>query len=243
MSHVMSPWVQALAPTGRLRASINLGNPILAAQGPSGPQGVSVDLATELARQLGVKLDCVVHDTAAASVQVVRAEGADVGFFAIDPLRGEGIGFTAPYVLIEGSYLVTTNSPIRANEEVDRAGVRIAVGKGSAYDLFLSREIKHAELVRAPSSPTVVDTFVTQMLEVAAGVKQQLEADMRRYSGHRLLPGRFMVIQQAMGLPKGRGEGARQALAQFVEHMKTSGFVAEALKRHRIQGASVAPAA
>ena len=243
MNHAISTWVQALAPTGRLRASINLGNPILAARGPSGPQGVSVDLATELARQLGVELDCVVNDTAAASVQVVREEGADVGFFAIDPVRGEGIGFTAPYVLIEGSYLVPTNSPIRANEEVDRSGVRIAVGQGSAYDLFLTREIKHAELVRAPSSPAVVDTFVTHMLEVAAGVKQQLEADMRRYSGYRLLPGRFMVIQQAMGLPKSRGEPARLALATFVEHMQTSGFVANAMKRHRIEGASVAPAA
>ncbi len=238
-----SAWAQALAPTGRLRASINLGNPILATRGASGPQGVSVDLANEWARRLGVGLDCVVNDTAAASVQAVREERADVGFFAIDPVRGEGIGFTAPYVLIEGSYLVPLHSPIRANEEVDRAGVRIAVGQGSAYDLYLSREIKHAELVRAPSSPAVVDTFVAQMLEVAAGVKQQLEADMLRHSGYRLLPGRFMVIQQAMGLPKSRGELARLALAAFVEEMKASGFIADALKRHRIEGASVAPAA
>ncbi len=238
-----SAWAQALAPTGRLRASINLGNPILASRGASGPQGVSVDLANEWARRLGVGLDCVVNDTAAASVQAVREERADVGFFAIDPVRGEGIGFTAPYVLIEGSYLVPLHSPIRANEEVDRAGVRIAVGQGSAYDLYLSREIKHAELVRAPSSPAVVDTFVAQMLEVAAGVKQQLEADMLRHSGYRLLPGRFMGIQQAMGLPKTRGELARLARAAFVEEMKASGFIADALKRHRIEGASVAPAA
>jgi polar amino acid transport system substrate-binding protein len=243
MNQPLKTLVSSFAPNGRLRASINLGNPILAARGPSGPQGVSVDLATELARQLGVGLELVVNDTAANSVQAVREERADIGFFAVDPMRSDSIAFTPPYVLIEGSYLVPQHSPFRANEEVDQPGVRIAVGKGSAYDLFLTREIKRAELVRAPSSPAVVDVFVAQMLEVAAGVKQQLEADLLRYSGYRLLPGRFMVIQQAMGLPKSRGEPARAALAAFVEDMKASGFVAEALKRHRIAGAGVAPAA
>jgi polar amino acid transport system substrate-binding protein len=243
MKQDLIPLKAVFAPTGKLRASINLGNPILAARGASGPKGVSVDLATELARQLDVELECVVHESAGASVDTVHQERADVGFFAIDPKRGEGIGFTAAYVLIEGSYMVPQNSPIRSNEEVDRPGVRIVVGKGSAYDLFLMREIKQAELVAAPSSPTVVDHFVTHMYEVAAGVKQQLEADLLRYSGYRLLPGRFMVIQQAMGLPKGRGEPARAALARFVEEMKASGFVAEALKRHGIQGAGVAPLA
>ena len=243
MNSELSTLRQAFAPTGALRASINLGNPILASKGDRGPQGVSVDLATELARQLGVPLACVVHDSAGASVDTVRDERADVGFFAIDPKRGEGIAFTAAYVLIEGSYLVPQGSPFRSNEEVDQPGVRIVVGQGSAYDLFLTREIKRAELVRAPSSPAVVDYFVTHLHEVAAGVKQQLEADMMRYSGYRLLPGRFMVIQQAMGLPKSRGEVARAALARFVEEMKASGFVADALKRHRIQGAGVAPAA
>jgi polar amino acid transport system substrate-binding protein len=236
----------AFAPTGVLRASINLGNPILASKAPENPQGargVSVDLATEWARRLGVDLKLVVNTTAAASVQTVREEKADIGFFAIDPLRSDGIGFTAPYILIEGSYLVSQSSPLQANEEVDQKGIRIAVGQGSAYDLYLSREIKHAELVRAPTSPTVVDVFVQQMLEVAAGVRQQLEADMMRYSGYRLLPGRFMVIQQAMGLPASRGETARLALATFVEEMKASGFVKDAMRRHGIQGASVAPAA
>ena len=244
MNAPLSTLRDAMAPTGRLRASINLGNPILALKGPQGrPQGVSVDLATELARRLGVDLECVVHDTAAASVQTVRDERADVGFFAIDPKRGEGIAFSAPYVLIEGSYLVPQTSPFQSNDQVDQPGVRIVVGQGSAYDLYLSREIKRAELVRAPSSPAVVEFFVTHMMEVAAGVKQQLQADLQRYSGYRLLPGRFMVIEQAMGLPKSRGEPARVALAQFVEEMKASGFVADALKRHGIAGAGVAPRA
>jgi polar amino acid transport system substrate-binding protein len=236
---------KAFAPTGKLRASINLGNPILANKNPQTgePFGVSIDLARAFAERLGVDIELVVFDAAGKSVEAVRGEQADIGFFAIDPLRGEGIAFTSPYVLIEGSYLVPEKSPIHSNEEVDRLGIRVTVGKGSAYDLFLTRELKLAEIVRAPTSPTVVDVFVEQMLEVAAGVKQQLEADMNRFSGYRLLPGRFMVIQQAMGTPKSRGSDASTYLAKFVEEMKASGFVAEALHRNGIQGASVAPAA
>ena len=242
---VSAKLLNAFAPTGRLRASINLGNPILANRDPQTgrPFGVSVDLAAELARRLGVELELVVFDAAGKSVEAVTAEQADFGFFAIDPLRGQGIAFTAPYVLIEGSYLVRDDSPLHGNDEVDRPGTRVAVGKGSAYDLFLTRELKQAEIVRAPTSPTVVDLFVEQGLDVAAGVRQQLEADQQRFAGLRLLPGRFMVIQQAMGLPKGRGEEAARYLRDYVEEMKASGFVAAALARHRIQGASVAPAA
>ncbi|MFO1220594.1 MAG: ABC transporter substrate-binding protein [Burkholderiaceae bacterium] len=233
-----------IAPTGRLRASINLGNPILAGTDPAtgAPRGVSVDLAREVARRLGREIAFVVVDGAAKSVQAVKDEAADIGFFAIDPLRGEGIAFTAPYVLIEGCYLVREGSPISANAEVDRPGRTVVVGKGSAYDLHLSRELKHAAIERAATSQAVVDTFVAGTADVAAGVKQQLEADARRLGGLRLLPGRFMVIQQAMGLPKARGDEAAQWLAAFVEDVKASGFVAEALARHEIRGASVAPA-
>ena len=239
---------ESFAPTGVLRASINLGNPILAGTDPASGAaiGVSVDLARAFADRLGVALELVVFKTAAASVEAVTREQADIGFFAIDPLRGAGIGFTAAYVLIEGCYLVRDDSPLRSNDEVDAEGTRVVVGAGSAYDLYLTRELKHATIVRAPSSPTVVDTFVAlapQGADVAAGVKQQLEADAKRFPGHRLLPGRFMVIRQAMGLPKGRGEAACALLAAFVEEMKASGFVADALARHRIDGASVAPAA
>ena len=234
---------RAFTPTGKLRASINLGNPILANRDPATgePVGVSIDLARAFAGRLGVEVEWVVFDTAGKSVDAVTQEQADIGFFAIDPLRGEGISFTAPYVLIEGSYMVPDASPIQANDQVDRPGHRVTVGKGSAYDLFLTRELRQAEIVRAPSSPTVVDVFVAQGLHVAAGVKQQLEADAKRFPGLRLLPGRFMVIQQAMGLPKGRGEEAAQCLRQFVEDMKASGFVAQALAWHGIQGAIVAP--
>jgi polar amino acid transport system substrate-binding protein len=238
----LSALSQAFAPTGTLRASINLGNPILANKDASGqPVGVSVDLATELAKRLGVSLSLVVFDAAGKSVEAVTQDKADFGFFAIDPVRGQGIAFTGPYVLIEGSYLVANNSPFISNDQVDQKGIRIAVGKGSAYDLFLTREIKNAELHRAPTSPTTVDFFVSEKLEVAAGVKQQLEMDAKRLPGLRLLPGRFMVIEQAMGLPKTRSAEAQLYLKQFVEDMKTSGFVAASLARHKIEGAAVAP--
>ena len=241
----LAPLATAFAPTGRLRASINLGNPILAGRRADTGEvfGVSVDLARGLAQRLGVELDLVVFDTAAQSVDAVRQEQADIGFFAIDPKRGEGIAFTAPYVLIEGSYLVRHDSPLQSNDEVDRAGHRVVVGQGSAYDLFLTREIQAATLERAPSSPAVVEYFLSHGSDVAAGVKQQLQADAARLGGLRLLPGRFMVIQQAMGCPRGRGEAVAAALRDYVESQKASGFVAEALTRHGIQGASVAPAA
>jgi polar amino acid transport system substrate-binding protein len=234
----------AFAPSGPLRAVINLGNPILAGRDAAGnAAGVSVDLAAEFARRLGVGLELVVVDTAAQSVEAVVAENADIGFFAIDPLRGEHIAFTDAYVLIEGCYLVKQDSPLRANDEVDAAAHRVVVGKGSAYDLYLTRTLQQAQILRAPSSQTVVATFLDEGADVAAGVRQQLEADARRLGGLRLLGERFMVIRQAMGLPKSRGPEAAAYLTGFVEEMKAGGFVAAALARHGIEGASVAPAA
>lgn len=236
--------VRAFAPAGRLRACINLGNAVLAARDPATQaRGVSVDLAQALATRLGVPLELVVVDAAAKSVETVREGRADVGFFAVDPARSQGIRFSAPYVLIEGAYLVRQGSPLQANSEVDRAGTRVMVARGSAYDLYLSREIKSAQLMRTVTSQQVVEEFLAQGADAAAGVKQQLEADAQRLGGVRLLPGRFMVIEQAMGVQGGRGEAVERELAAFVEQAKRSGFVAEALKRHGIQGAGVAPPA
>jgi polar amino acid transport system substrate-binding protein len=234
----------ALAPEGRLRACINLGNPILANRDAAGTvSGVSVDLATLLAQRLGVPLDLIVVDAAATSVETVKTARADIGFFAIDPKRSDGIAFTAPYVLIEGAYLVRQGSAITDNAQVDRAGTRLMVGRGSVYDLYLTREVKAAELMRAPTSPTVVDRFLAENADVAAGVRQQLESDAKRLPGLRVLPGRFMVIEQAMGLPSARGEAARAMLAGFVERAKADGWIAQALARNGIDGARVAPAA
>jgi len=236
--------VPDLAPSGKLRAAINFGNPILAVKDPAtgDPRGVSVDLARELGTRLNVPVELVPYESAGNVVAGQKAGAWDVAFLAVDPARASELHFTAPYVVIEGAYLVPARSTIRANADVDRAGVRIVVGAGSAYDLFLSRELSHATLVRAPTSPAVTDTLVAQNLDVAAGVKQQLEADAKRVPGMRLLDGRFMVINQAVATPRGRA-AATGYLDTFVEEMKATGFVERSLARHGIAGASVAPAA
>jgi polar amino acid transport system substrate-binding protein len=230
----------ALAPTGTLRAVINVGNPILAALDAStgAPYGVSVDIARELARRLTTSLECVVVDAAKKSVETVAGGRTDIGFFAVDPARGADIAFTEPYVLIEGCYLVRQDSPIRDNSAVDAPDTRIAAGAGSAYDLFLTRELKRATIVRVPTSPAVVAAFIEQGLEVAAGVKQQLQADAARHQGLRLIAEPFMVIRQAMGIAKGRGDFAAGYLRAFIDDLRASGFVREALARHRIEGAT-----
>jgi len=236
--------VAELAPSGKLKAAINFGNPILAVKDAATgePRGVSVDLSRELGRRLGMQVELVTFASAGKVVEAVRDAQVDIAFVAIDPVRATDMLQTPPYVIIEGAYLVRKDSPIQRNEEVDQAANRIVVGNGSAYDLYLTRELKAAKLVKALTSPAVTDVMVAQNVEVAAGVKQQMEADAKRVPGLRLLPGRFMVINQAMGLPKGREAGARY-LAAFVEEMKASGFVAAALARHGIQGAAVAPPA
>ena len=239
----------AIAPTGVLRASINLGNPILARRNADARVvGVSVDLARGLADQLGLPLALVVFDTAARSVDAVKTGLADIGFFAIDPLRRDGVCFSAPYLLIEGAYLVRNESPLTDNAQVDRPGTRVMVGQGSAYDLHLTRHLKAATILRAPSSPAVVDRFLaneadeSDAADVAAGVKQHLQTEATRLPGLRLLPGRFMVIQQAMGVQAGRGDRVEATLRRCVEQAKAGGMVADALARHGVGGAAVAPA-
>ncbi len=239
-----SPAVAAgFAPSGTLRASINLGNVILAQRAAQGQpvRGVSVDLATALVHYLNLPLELQVVDSALQSVTRVKQGVADIGFFATDPLRSDGIAFSAPYVLIEGAYLVRQGSTLRDNAQVDAPGQRIMVGKGSAYDLYLSRQLKAAQLMHTTTSQNVVPAMLSEGADVAAGVRQQLEADVARASGLRMLPGRFMVIEQAMGVQAGRGAAVEAALRSFVERAKAEGLVAAALARHGIQGASVAP--
>lgn len=232
-----------LAPTGQLRAAINFGNPILANRDPKTgePYGVSVDLATRLAALIEAPLHLVLYDAAGEVVAGCERGQWDVAFVARDPLRGKGIEQSRPYLLIEGAYLVAENSPIRQNEDVDRTGTRVVVGNGSAYDLYLSRALQKAAIVRSPTSPAVVKTMVSEGYEVAAGVRQQLEYDATHFSGLRMLPGRFMVIEQAMGTPIGR-KAAAHLLDRFVTHMVECGFVRSSLEAHGIRGACVAPA-
>lgn len=243
---MQTPLARELAPTGALRASINLGNAVLAGRDPGSGEarGVSVDLARALAQRLGLQLQLQLFERAAESVAAIAAGQADIGFFALDPQRAEQLRFTTPYVLIEGAYLVRADSPLTRLDEVDRAGHRVVVGQGSAYDLFLSRELKQAQIVRAPNSQAVVDECLRLGADVAAGVRQQLQADQARLGQHtlRLLPGHFMRIQQAMAIPAARSEAALACVRDFVEEMKASGFVAQALSLHGVSGVQVAPA-
>ncbi len=238
-----SQLAKTLAPSGVLRVSINYGNPVLAYRDEKtgAPAGISVDIAQELASRLVLKTEFLTFDAARKSVEALELGDADLGFFAIDPLRSKEIHFTSPYLMIEGCYLVRELSPIQSNNDVDRAGVRVAVGQGSAYDLFLSRNLKHAEIVRAENPSAVIDVFKNENIDVAAGVKQQLLADIKKMPGLRMLEGRFMEINQAVALPAARGKVACEFMNQFVTEIKRSGFVSEAINRHGIQGVCVPP--
>jgi polar amino acid transport system substrate-binding protein len=236
--------VRELAPTGKLRAAINYGNPVLAQRDPATgqPRGISADLARELGKRLGVPVEFVTFDAAGKVFDAMGSGAWDVAFLAIEPVRSAQIDFTAPYVIIEGVYVVPANSPLRSVGDVDREGVRIAVGNKSAYDLYLSRTLKRAQLVRAPTSPAAVELFVKDRLEAVAGVKQPLAQFAKSDPNVRMIDGRFMAIEQAIGTPRGREAGARY-LRGFVEEMKASGFVAAGLARSGQVDAAVAPAA
>ena len=206
MKTIDSSTLSSFAPTATFLVGINLGNPILANEEPNTKRlyGVTIDIANEIGKRISLPVQLTPFKTAGATVDAVKTGEIDLVFVAIDPVRGADISYTPAYIQIEGAYMVKADSTINNNEEVDAVGNEIVVGKGSAYDLYLSREIKNATLLRAASSQAVVDDFMSGQGNVAAGVKQQLESDAKRYQGLRMLPGRFMVINQAIGIPKAR---------------------------------------
>lgn len=227
-----------LAPSGTLRASINLGNPVLAQGTPAAPSGVTVDIARELGARLGVAVELICFDAARESLSAMAEDRADICFLAIDPARAETVAFSPPYAIIEGVFLVREDSPLTATADVDRAGVRVGVNKGSAYDLFLSRTLVHAEVVRGDDGAKAFDE---QQLDVAAGIRQPMEELVRAQSGYRLLEPQFMEIRQAVGTTRTRSEETLGFLRAFVEGVKADGFVAEALRRSGRRDARVAP--
>jgi polar amino acid transport system substrate-binding protein len=241
MTTVSPDVLKDLAPTGKLRAAINLGNMVLAQKDPATgqPKGITPDLARELGRRLGVPVELVPFDAAGKVFEAVKTGALDVMFLAIEPVRANEIAFTAPYVLIEGVYMVPKDSKIAGVADVDRDGIRIGVSRNSAYDLYLTRTLKHATLVRGDDG---IALFVKDKLDAAGGVKQPLVAYAKTNPNVRILDGRFMEIRQAMGTPKGRGDAGARYLGAFVEEMKASGFVADALKRSNQPDAAVAPA-
>ena len=229
-----------LAPTGTLRASINLGNPVLAQGTPEEPVGVTVDLAREIGGRLGLPVELVCFDAARKSLEAMTDGRADLCFLAVDPARAEEVAFTAPYVLIEGVYVVPDASPIVSAADADRVGVRIGVKQGSAYDLFLTRTLAQATLVRGDEG---VDVFVAEGLEVGAGIRQPVTAYVAAHDGLRVVPDRFMEIQQAIGAPRSRRPETAHYLREVVEELKASGFVADALARSGQPDTTVAPPA
>jgi polar amino acid transport system substrate-binding protein len=234
-----------LAPSGKLRAAINLGNAVLAQKDAASgqPKGITPDLARELGRRLGVAVELVIFDSAGKVFDAGKTGAWDIAFIAIEPVRAAEIEFTAPYLIIEGTYMVPADSPLKTIADVDCPGVRIAVGRGAAYDLYLTRTLKNATLARAEGGggTAVSALFARDKLEAAAGVRQALVAYAHGRTDVRVMDDKFMEIRQAMGTPKGRIAGARY-LSAFVEDVKASGFVAEALARSN-QSVAVAPPA
>lgn len=229
-----------LAPTGTLRASINLGNPVLAQGTPDEPAGVTVDLAREVAARLGVPVEFRCFDAARKSFEAMTGGLADLCFLAIDPARESEVAFTAPYVVIEGVYVVPDGSPIRTAAEVDSDGVRVGVKRGSAYDLFLTRELAHATVVRGDEG---VQVFAEEKLEAGAGIRQPVTEFAAAHPGHRVVEDAFMQIRQALGTTRTRRPETVRFLRDLVEELKASGFVAESLRRSNRLDATVAPPA
>ena len=231
----------ALAPAGTLRVGINYGNPVLAKRDLATGElsGVAVELACELARHLDLPLDLVAFESAGKMFEAIKRDAWDVAFLAIDAARANEIDFTPPYLEIEGTYLVPESSQLSSIEEVDRSGVRIGVSANSAYDLFLNRTIKNAELVRAPNPNAAFELLIDGKVDVVAGVRQHLVANSSRLPGSRVLHGRFMAIEQALGIRKGRQ--AKEALSDFIEQAKASGLVARMIENAGVRGVSVAP--
>ena len=230
----------ALAPTGKLRAGINYGNPVLATRdGASGElRGVAVDLARELGRRTELPVDIVSFESAGKLFDAVKSGAWDVAFLAVDPGRADEIDFTAPYVEIEGTYLIPAGAPFRTVADVDHGDVRVGVSGKSAYDLFLTRNLQRAQIVRAQSPESALDLILSAKVDVLAGVRQTLVAHSAKLPGSRVFEDRFMAIGQALGIVKGRGEGA-EYLREFIEDVKVSGFVERAIEKSGVRGVSI----
>jgi polar amino acid transport system substrate-binding protein len=241
----VSPALRAeFAPSGTLVAGVNFGNPVIAQKDAAGgdPRGVGPELARELARRLGVPIRYVTYDSSGKMADAVKQGAWDVAFLAVDAARAPDIEFSAPYVQIEGTYLVAKDSPLHSVADIDRDGIRVAVGDKTAYDLHLTRTLRHAKLVKAPTSIAAVELFRAQGLDAAAGVKNPLAAIAAKDPRVRVIEGNFMVIGQASGVPRGRARAARY-LRDFIEEAKASGFVARKLEESGVSDAAVAPPA
>ena len=230
-----------LAPTGKLRVGLNMSNFLLTAKDPATgePRGVAADLGRELGKRLGVPVELVPYPNPGALADAAKSGVWDVAFLGAEPQRANEIDFTAAYVEIEATYLVPPGSALKAVGDVDRKGVRIAVPERSAYELWLTRNIRNAELVRIKGADAAFQQFVADKLDALAGLKPRLVTDAESLPGSRILDGRFTAVQQAVGAPKGRAAGARY-LSEFVEDIKATGLVARTIEKNNVRGLTVA---
>jgi polar amino acid transport system substrate-binding protein len=238
----LSPAAKAeLTPKGKLRVALNLSNFLLISQfPPKGPAaGIVPDLAQELGRRLGVAVEFTGYESPGKVADAAPTDAWDVAFLGAEPARANVIDFTAAYLEIEATYLVPPGSPIKSLADIDREGVRISVSGRSAYDLYLARTLKHAQLLRVEGIEASWQQFLAQKLDALAGLRPRLVADAANLPGSRILDGRFTAIQQAIGTPKGRGAAASY-LRAFAEEAKTTGMVAAAIERNGIKGVTVA---
>jgi polar amino acid transport system substrate-binding protein len=236
--------IAELAPTGVLRAGVNLSNFLLVSgKSPAGePEGVAPDMARAIAERLGVGIAYVTFARPGELADAAGTDVWDIGLIAAEPARAEVIAFSPAYAEIEATYLVPAGSPLTTIEDVDRPGIRIAIAARSAYDLWLSRHLRHAELVRAKSLDASCETFVAEKLDALAGLRPRLLQDIEKLPGARILDGKFTAVQQAVGTANANEAGAR-FLRDFVEDAKASGLVSRLIARHAVRGLSVAPPA
>ena len=230
-----------LAPTGKLRVGVNMSNFLLTRTDAATqqPAGVAVDLGRELGRRLGVPVEIIPYPNPGALADASKSGVWDVGFLGAEPQRANEIDFTAAYVEIEATYLVPAGSPLKSIGDVDREGIRISVPTKSAYELYLTRTLKHAQLVHEKGADNAFRRFVDDRLDALAGLKPRLVTDCDNLKGSRILDGRFTAVQQAAGTPKGRDVGA-QYLREFVEDIKASGLVARTIDANGVRGLTVA---
>jgi polar amino acid transport system substrate-binding protein len=230
-----------LTPKGKLRVALNMSNFLLVGKDPAtgAPRGIVPDLAQELGRRLGVAVEFTGYESPGKVADAAKTGAWDVAFLGAEPARANDIDFTAAYLEIEATYLVPPGSPIKTIDEVDREGVRISVSARSAYDLFLSRTLKHAKLMQVEGIEASWQQFLSAKTDALAGLLPRLVTDVDKLPGSRILPGRFTAIQQAIGTPKGRAEAAKY-LRGFAEEAKASGMVAAAIERNGVRGVTVA---
>ena len=235
----------ALAPTGTLRCGLNYSNFLITGRdAQKKPYGVAIDLARELGRRAAVPVEFVGYEAPGPMAEDAPNNVWDIAFLAIEPKRANLIDFSPAYLEIEATYLLPAGSPLQSVADVDAPGKRVSVMDKSAYDLYLSRTIQHAALVRVEGMQGAYDRFVADQLDALAGLRPALLTDAAKLPGSRVLEGRFTAVQQATGIPKVRSDesGGRVAayVRTFIEEAKSSGLVAELIARHQVRGVNVA---